>query len=102
MNVKKKDSHFASSGNLKEVRVPVSGGVLLAAAGTDPNYPGLSVCLELKDGQLIDLCYCEGKPDGESGDISLYTYEDVKTEDYTHKHVFRAKEIRDALHVDEA
>jgi hypothetical protein len=80
-----------------EIRVKVNGGTLIATAEKDPDYPGISICYETENGDIFDVAWAEVKSDHDNKDIDVYTYEDVKTDDYTRKCVLKHNEILEAV-----
>ena len=80
-----------------EIVVPINGGKILAGRNTDLDYPGVSICYETEHGDLIDIVTVEAHPDENKKDIHVYCYEDVVTEDWTHKFVIRKANVDKVL-----
>lgn len=84
--------------NNNEIRVKVNGGYIVAGKLMDPNYPGVYVTFETNDGDSIDIAVVESKVGNHEKTIDTYCYENVCTEDWTHKYTLGIKEIYDALY----
>ena len=94
-----------------EVKADSPAGELIAYAGHDPENPSVGIYFAPKggDGAICDLALAEvkgkeladiAKEQGEDiglKDISLYTYADPYTEDYTHKNIIKRKDVEEAL-----
>ena len=86
-----------------EIRVETDAGTLIGYKGTDPGNPSVGIMLKPKGEDFeFDLAYAEVKGEElrnvensteEEGDVTLYTYGDVFTEDYTSKAIIRRKAV---------
>ncbi|MCR5452796.1 MAG: hypothetical protein K6F00_09235, partial [Lachnospiraceae bacterium] len=91
-----------------EVRTPLLDGDYLETYVGNSDYgPQAGVVYVSKEGDLLDLAMVEqkqgeyAKRDGESGeDISIYTYADPLSEDYTSKDRVSKADIDDALDIE--
>ena len=90
------------------LRIKTSAGELCAFVGTDEFNPSVGIYLmpEGGDGSIIDLAYaevkgdeCREKDEGEQ-DVSLYTFADPWTEDYTAKNIIKRADVVKALELD--
>lgn len=86
--------------------VATSAGVLKAYKSADPGQPGIAVMLQPAGYDTeIDMSYVSVYEDTEyqtsyketSVDVSIMTYGNVFTEDYTDKVMIRRKDVMDAL-----
>ena len=82
--------------------------------GADSDNPSVGIYLVPKDGEsaIVDLAYAEvkgeelidiSKEQGEDigyEDVSLYTYADPYTEDYTQKNVIKRSDVEQALEIE--
>jgi hypothetical protein len=76
----------------KELRIPVHDGTLVVGACTDPNNPGAYMGYETECKNYIDLFVAETKENEE--DLTLYTFTDPYSEEYSDKHVMDYDDIR--------
>lgn len=96
-------------------RIDSPAGELCAYVGADIDNPSVGIYLMPKngDGTIVDLAYAEvkgkeltdiSKEQGEDigyEDVSLYTYADPYTEDYTQKNVIKRQDVIAALEINE-
>lgn len=75
--------------NRLEVETPV--GKLIAVPSEDPDYPGICIFLERKDGVWIDLTCSEVEK--ESGEGRVFVWSDILSDDYTDVFRFNKKEL---------
>ena len=80
-----------------ENRVPVNNGYLVARRNADPNYDGIHIVFETKDGIPIDITSVECKSETDKKKIDIYTYANVYTEDFTSKNSIKVDEIHKML-----
>ena len=106
------ESHDSESETL---RIDSPAGELCAYVGADPDNPAVGIYLMPKDGNgtIVDLAYAEvkgkeltdiSKEQGEDigyEDVSLYTYADPYTEEFTQKNVVKRNDIVKALEIDD-
>ena len=85
--------------NNNEIRVKINGGYLVAGRNPDPEYDGIYIVFETDDGTLIDVAVAECPRQDDLKRISVYTYEDVYTEDWTRKYNLDVKDIYEALNM---
>lgn len=79
--------------NSNELRIKVNGGYLIAEPNPDPDYEGISILFEAKNGCLIDIVTAECKAENNKSIIDVYCYEDVYTEDFTRKFSLNNEEL---------
>lgn len=87
-----------------EIRVPVNNGYLVAKRNTDPNYDGIHIVFETKDGVSIDIASVEcklktdkKKLETDKKKIDIYTYANVYGEDFISKNLIKVDEIQKML-----
>ena len=76
-----------------EIKIPVSGGYIIAERNPDPDYDGITVSFETKEGDVIDIALIECKKENKKDKIDVYTYEDIYSEDWTNKYTLDNQEI---------
>ena len=72
---------------MEEIRVKVKGGTLIAMRNDNPDFDGVTVYLEMDNGDIIDIVVVECKAEKNFKEIDVYNYEDKKSEDWTRKYI---------------
>lgn len=83
--------------NENEIRVPINDGYLVARRNADPNYDGIHIVFETKDGVSINITSVECKLETDKKKIDIYTYANVYTKDFTSKNSIKVDEIQKML-----
>lgn len=86
---------------VNQIRVPMSGGFLIAERNGDPDYDGISIVFETADGDVIDVVVAECKSEFNRKQIDVYTYEDAYDEDVTRKYILKVEDIYKAIGAEE-
>lgn len=106
------ESHYNESETL---RIDSPAGELCAYVGADPDNPAVGIYFMPKDGDgtIVDLAYAEvkgkeltdiSKEQGEDigyEDVSLYTYADPYSEEYTQKNIIKRQDVIEALEIND-
>lgn len=95
----------------EELHINSPAGELCAYVGSDTDNPSVGICMipEGSDGAVVDLAYAEVKGKeladiDKTGyeDVSLYTYADPYTEDFTSKNIIKRDDVVKALEIENA
>lgn len=80
-----------------EIKVPITGGYLVAERNPDPDYDGLYISFITDSGEIADVVIVESKAENGYSEIDTYCYSDANSEDYTHKFSLKTKDLIDSF-----
>ena len=83
------------------ISVPINGGTLVAGKGCDPEYPAVYIAYRTENYCEIDLAIASTYFAEGGKDVTVYTFDDVYSEDYQRKFIIRKKDIDIAVGDDE-
>ena len=72
---------------MEEIRIKVKGGNLIVARNGDPDFDGVTVYLEMDNGDIIDVVVVECKAEKDFKELDVYNYEDKNSEEFTRKYI---------------
>lgn len=75
----------------ERIEIKVNGGKIFAEENMNPDFPEICVCLQLDNGEILNLVLVEHDKDNS---INLYHYEDVWNEDWTRKNTIDLNEAK--------
>ena len=80
-----------------EIVVKINGGSIHAWKAHDPDYPAVGLSYHTEDGTMIDIACAETIMENGGTDVTVYTYDDVYSEDWQRKFVIRKADVDRAL-----
>lgn len=68
-----------------DIRIKVNGGYIIAYRNDNRDYDGITIMFEADDGTLADIIVVESKSENDYKQTDVYCYEDVSSDEFTHK-----------------
>ena len=80
--------------NCDEIVVPITDGFLVAGKGCDPEHPAIWMAYRTGNKECeIDLAIASTFKEDGGKDVTVYTYNNVYSDDYQDKFIIRKKDI---------